>query len=298
VARHRTGGLSLCAILFLNNLVICDILFTFVENLRKNMARRPRESSGTGIYHVMLRGINRQNIFDDEEDYSHFISVLYQQVCPTDEITGKPLPSRCIFYAYCLMSNHVHLLIRESSESLASVIKRIAVSYAQYYNKKYIRFGHLFQDRFKSEPVNDNAYFFTLLQYIHQNPVAAGISVDVAGYRWSSWGEYERAGVGIQEICCTKHVLARMPLDELREFVKTLLPATQAILDFDSGNGFKSDEEVKDFLSTRFSIKAMDVQVLNRDKQDEILRELKEYGATLRQLVRLTGLSFSVVRRA
>jgi hypothetical protein len=96
------------------------------------------------------------------------------------------------------MSNHVHLLIRESSESLASVIKRIAVSYAQYYNKKYIRFGHLFQDRFKSEPVNDNAYFFTLLQYIHQNPVAAGISVDVAGYRWSSWGEYERAGVGIR----------------------------------------------------------------------------------------------------
>ena len=171
------------------------------------MARRPRESSGTGIYHVMIRGINRQNIFDDEEDYTHFISVLYQQVCPTDEITGKPLPSRCIFYAYCLMSNHVHLLIRESSECLASVIKRIAVSYAQYYNKKYIRFGHLFQDRFKSEPVNDNAYFFTLIQYIHQNPVAAGISCDVASYRWSSWSEYERAGVGIQEICCTKHVL-------------------------------------------------------------------------------------------
>ena len=196
------------------------------------------------------------------------------------------------------MSNHVHLLIRESSECLASVIKRIAVSYAQYYNKKYIRFGHLFQDRFKSEPVNDNAYFFTLIQYIHQNPVAAGISCDVASYRWSSWSEYERAGVGIQEICCTKHVLARMPLKELREFVNTLLPATQTILDFDSGSRLKTDEEVKDFLSMRFSIKGMDMQVLNRDKQDEILRELKEYGASVRQLVRLTGLSFSVVRRA
>ena len=89
-----------------------------------------------------------------------------------------------------------------------------------------------------------------------------------------------------------------MPLKELREFVNTLLPATQTILDFDSGSRLKTDEEVKDFLSMRFSIKGMDMQILNRDKQDEILRELKEYGASVRQLVRLTGLSFSVVRRA
>ena len=80
--------------------------------------------SGTGIYHVMLRGINRQNIFEDVEDYTHFLQLLYQMVCPTNE-KGQPLPPRCTFYAYCLMTNHVHLLIRESSEPLSSVIKRI-----------------------------------------------------------------------------------------------------------------------------------------------------------------------------
>ena len=69
------------------------------------MARRARETSGTGVYHVMLRGINRQNIFEDEEDYSFLIKLLYQLVCPVDE-KGQPLPSRCIFYAYCLMPNH------------------------------------------------------------------------------------------------------------------------------------------------------------------------------------------------
>ena len=137
------------------------------------MARRAREISGTGIYHVMMRGINRQNIFEDDEDFTRFVELLFQMVCPVDD-NGKPLPPRCIFYAYCLMTNHVHLLIREVTESLSSVIKRIGVSYAQYYNKKYQHFGHLFQDRFRSEPVNDNAYFFTLLQYIHQNPAHRG----------------------------------------------------------------------------------------------------------------------------
>ena len=85
------------------------------------MARQAREASGTGIYHVMLRGINRQNIFEDEEDYRRFLMILFQMVCPVDE-KGYPLPSRCIFYAYCLMPNHVHLLVREASDNLADVV--------------------------------------------------------------------------------------------------------------------------------------------------------------------------------
>ena len=262
------------------------------------MARRSRESSGTGIYHVMLRGINRQNIFDEEEDYHHFLKLLYQMVCPVDD-NGKPLPSRCVFYAYCIMSNHVHLLIRETSESLSSVIKRIGVSYALYYNKKYLRFGHLFQDRFKSEPVNDNGYFFTLLRYIHQNPVAAGICEDVAGYRWSSWGEYERTGNGVQTICSTKPVLLRMPIDELRELVYEPLPKTLAILDFDTSCSVKTDEEIKEFFVGTFGLMhPTDIQSYDRERQKDILRAVKDFGGSIRQIVRLTGISFTIVRTA
>lgn len=262
------------------------------------MARQARELSGTGIYHVMLRGINRQNIFYDDEDYQRFVQVLFQMVYPRDELTGRLLPAHCIFYAYCIMSNHVHLLVRESSESLASVIKRIGVTYAQYFNKKYTRYGHLFQDRFRSEPVNDSAYFFTLLQYIHQNPVAAGLSMDVASYRWSSWSEYEMAVPGVPKICNTNHVLKRMPIDDLRELVNTLLPETESILDYDFGNNFKTDEEVIGFISTRFGVDPINVQRLNRDIQDEILYYSKKFGATIRQLVRLTGIGYSIVQRA
>ena len=262
------------------------------------MARRARETSGTGVYHVMLRGINRQNIFEDEEDYSFLIKLLYQLVCPVDE-KGQPLPSRCIFYAYCLMPNHIHLLIREGSEMLAEVIKRIGVSYAQYYNKKYLRFGHLFQDRYRSEPVNDNTYFFTLLRYIHQNPVAAGLVNDVISYRWSSWGEYERSGNGIQTICSTKAVLTRMSFDDLRSLVYEPLPKAVMILDYDSGSIVKTDEEMREFFLTSFGLKhPMDLQLYSRERRNDILRAAKEYGGSIRQLVRLTGISFGIIRKA
>ena len=73
------------------------------------------------------------------------------------------MPPKCIIYAYCLMPNHVHLLIQEKNQNLSNIIKQIAAAYALYFNKKYERCGHLFQDRFKSESVADAAYFFSSL---------------------------------------------------------------------------------------------------------------------------------------
>ena len=154
------------------------------------MPRQPRKSSGTGIYHVMMRGINHQTIFEDEEDNYQFINTLDRMRVRYDD-EGNPSGSNCTYYAYCLMGNHFHLLIREREESVGETIKRIASSYVYYYNRKYGRDGHLFKERFKSEPVNDMAYFTVLLRYIHQNPVKAGIVENVKDYEFSSWGEYD-----------------------------------------------------------------------------------------------------------
>ncbi|WP_052342225.1 transposase [Xylanibacter brevis] len=134
------------------------------------MPRQARESSGTGIYHVMMRGINHQNIFEDQEDYYQFLKTL-DMMALSYEPDGTPSGRNYILYAYCLMTNHIHLLIREREDTIGMAIKRIASSYVYYYNHKYSRDGHLFRERFKSEPVNDIAYFVTLLRYIHQNPV-------------------------------------------------------------------------------------------------------------------------------
>ena len=144
------------------------------------MPRQARKKSASGIYNIMLRGINQQVIFEDEEDNNKFIETIK---------TYKAISGYKI-YAYCLMSNHVHLLLKVEKEDLDLIIKRIAGSYVYWYNWKYHRRGHLFQDRFKSEPVEDDSYFLTVLRYIHQNPVKGNIVEDVEKYVFSSYNDY------------------------------------------------------------------------------------------------------------
>ena len=122
------------------------------------MAKRARERSNTGIYHIMIRGINRQAIFEDDEDRMRFIDTLreYKDI------------SKYEIYGYCLMYNHMHLLIKEIDESISLIIKRICSSYVHWYNTKNERLGHLFQERFKSEVVENDGYFLTVLRYIRE----------------------------------------------------------------------------------------------------------------------------------
>ena len=109
------------------------------------MPRQARKKSSSGIYHIMLRGINQQQIFEDSEDYNKFLQVLKD---------SKAISEFKIF-AYCLMGNHIHLLIQEQKEPIEQIMKRIATRFVYWYNIKYQRVGHLFQDRFKSELEND-----------------------------------------------------------------------------------------------------------------------------------------------
>ena len=169
------------------------------------MPRQARQASETGIYHVMMRGINHQNIFEEQEDYYQFLNTL-DLMAQSYESDGTPAGRNYILYAYCLMSNHIHLLIREREDTIGMAIKRIASSYVYYYNHKYSRDGHLFRERYKSEPVNDIIYFVTLLRYIHQNPLKAGMVSEVKDYEFSSWGEYRDKNSTLFPLCDTRTV--------------------------------------------------------------------------------------------
>ena len=262
------------------------------------MARQPRTQSGTGIYHVMLRGINRQDIFEDERDYMQFHASMLGLIDRFDD-NGNRLPPLCSIYAYCLMSNHVHLLIREREEKISETIKRLGVTYAHYFNRKYDRNGHLFQDRFRSEPVNDMNYFVTLLRYIHQNPVKAGISAEVEGYPWSSWWEYVRPGDALSNVCSTKAVLSRIPLEELKEIVCCPLSDELEILDIDTEDTCHvSDEELRNYSERLFGISTpMKLQKCDKSTRNEILIALIAYGASIRQISRMTGISYGIIQR-
>lgn len=262
------------------------------------MPRRPRQYSGTGIYHVMLRGINRQDLFEDREDYTRILSCMQQMLEQYDE-QGNRQPPLCTFYAYCLMSNHVHLLLRTNGETIGKTIKPLAVTYAMYYNGKYSRSGHVFQDRFKSEPVNDMAYFVTLLRYIHQNPTKAGIVDKVADYQWSSWQEYMGDVPAAACLCATNVVLKRMPFDDLRELVESPLDEDVQCLDLDERVRLTiGDREVRQHLKAMYGIAdSIKVQTLEKERRNEIIISCLTLGSGLRQLPRLTGVTYGVINR-
>ena len=263
----------------------------------ESMARQIRQMSGTGIYHVMLRGINRQDIFEDEEDYRQMTSILRGLTDRYDD-QGLHLLPLCTFYAYCLMSNHVHLLIQEREECISEIVKRIGVTYAHYFNKKYERNGHLFQDRFRSEPVDNIEYFVILLRYIHQNPLKAGIVERIEDYPWSSWKEYE-ADCHKDSLCSTGAVFSRIPQKDLKELVCQPVEEYEQILDIET-DGIKSvsDSDVKVFLLKKQGLaNPLMVQSLEKTRRNEVLRSAKSFGAGIRQLSRLTGVSYGVIQK-
>jgi len=144
------------------------------------MPRQAREKSKNGTYHIILRGINQQQIFEEAEDYEKLLEII--KYCKSI--------SEFEIYAYCLMGNHIHLLIKVQKEPIEQIFKRICGRFVYWYNIKYQRVGHLFQDRFKSEPVETTDYLMTVIRYIHQNPVKAGICKEIEDYPYSSFKAY------------------------------------------------------------------------------------------------------------
>lgn len=129
------------------------------------MPRGARLRSSLGIYHVMTRGINKTNIFNDDMDRKVFMKYLLEF---KNEYDIKVL-------AYCLMSNHVHILLKDEHDNISNAMKSINIKYSQYFNKRYERCGHLFQNRYKSEIVESLSYLVNVIDYIHYNPKKAGM---------------------------------------------------------------------------------------------------------------------------
>lgn len=252
------------------------------------MARYARKRSKTGIYHIILRGINRQNIFEEDEDRKRLIETVKQY---------KTI-SRYEIYGYCLMSNHVHILLGEKEESLSVAIKRICGSYVYWYNKKYNRCGHLFQERYKSETVGDDGYLLTVLRYIHQNPLKAGMCTNIKDYPWSSYKEYLGREIMINS------VLVMDMLSNDREkaaglFEKYMNEPNQDICLEDEGKARIADEEVREYFAGLGLQSMSDLQQKGKRERDEIIRAAKLMtGVSIRQLSRITGISKSVIDRA
>lgn len=143
------------------------------------MARKPRIEYKGCLFHVMAKGNNGEFVLANEEDKQMYLELI------------KKYKERYSFklYAYCIMDNHVHMLIEQEDTPLSKIMQGIQQSYTQRYNKKYKRTGHVFQQRYKAEICNKDEYLLQLIRYIHNNPAKAGIKEGL-NYRWSSHKEY------------------------------------------------------------------------------------------------------------
>jgi len=247
------------------------------------MPRTIRLESETGIYHVVLRGNNKQTIFEDEQDNEMFLVTLEQY----KKQSGYKL------FAYCLMGNHIHLLMKTEKENLGQIFQRIGASYVYWYNRKYDRTGHLFQARFKSEVVETDNYLFAVLRYIHQNPLKAGMIMKLEDYIWSSYCEY--LGLSDDHYVDKDFVLMMFNEDRNKAIAdfKTFneIPTDKKYLDI-SEKKLISDEKVIQMIKKKYSVfSSKDVQNFDLEQRNKCIQYLLNKGLSIRQISRVTGIS-------
>lgn len=249
------------------------------------MPRQARIKSRSGIYHIMLRGINRQTIFEDDEDKKRFVDTLLKY------------KHHYKLFAYCIMDNHVHVLLKETSEPLSDLIKRISSSYVYWYNMKYNRCGHLFQSRFKSENVETKSYFLTVLRYIHQNPLKAGLVKDVFHSRWTSIHEYCKNESPLD----TELPLNLFSNNQTRAVTLFKEYMSQSNYDLcleDPPTQRKTDDEVRIYLRILGVSNNSMLQGMNKEQRNGVLVKLKTLkGVSERQISRVTGVSRKVIQK-
>lgn len=146
------------------------------------MPRKARIDAPGALHHIIVRGIERRKIFRDDSDRYNFIERL-----------GSILEeTRTECFAWALIPNHFHLLLRTGGHPVANVMRRLLTGHAIYFNRRYRRHGHLFQNRYKSILCQEDAYLLELVRYIHLNPLRARLVQDM-----NQLGKYSFSGHGV-----------------------------------------------------------------------------------------------------
>ncbi len=265
------------------------------------MPRYPRKMSDSNTYHVMIRGNEKRKIFFDDEDRHQFL----------DTMGRMNVDNNYYLYAYCLMENHVHLLIKEGNDSISKIMKRISVSYVSYFNKKYTRVGHLFQDRFRSEIIEDDTYLLMAARYIHNNPVKAGMVNKASEYGWNSYKAYLDREHKVPELINADIILGifsedmKIAIKRFMQFTKEVEEDKFIDLDYNivKQSDFINEADVTNLIAkilikygkTIDSFK----QCKNKKERDTLIKEIKENNSIpLRRLSNILGLSKDIIFRA
>lgn len=245
------------------------------------MARVARQLSESGHYHVIMRGAGRRLLFEDDDDVWFFLDGVKRFTSETD----------ISVIAWCLMDNHVHLLLKSPAGVPSLAMAKIEGSFATIHNRRVDHVGPVFQGRFKSVPIETDGQLLACVRYIHDNPQKAGICA-AAEYPLSSYHEY----VGVSEVADTRLVLSMVGgVGGFKDF------SAQEPCFYDSPHGYAR-------LSSADAVEIMDEAISPaerlaldegpRDARNAVLSKLKQAGLSVRQIERLTGIGRNIIYRA
>lgn len=253
------------------------------------MGRQARKISQTGFYHIIFRGISRQNIFEVSVDYEK----LKEIICKVKNETRFEL------YAYCFMSNHVHLFLKENEHGqISKIMTKILSHYATWFNIKYLRSGTLFGSRYKSEPVEDERYFLSLVRYIHQNPVKAAITETPGEYCYSSYNDYVSKTKGLTDIDFLLDMLDTNRKRAVSAFAEFHSQDEIEVFEITNSNQ-RNPEHIRRLIMSQIDGKEPSyIKEMPKEDRDSLIKRLvNEVGISKSALERATGISRGTIIR-
>ena len=252
------------------------------------MPRVHRSFSNSNVYHIIIKGLDDSDFFFDNEDRIIFL----------EKIKYSKLKFKYQVYAYCLMTNHVHLVIKVDNDNLSKAMQSLIIRYSRYFNRKYDRKGNFIQNRFFSKNIENQKYFLDVCRYVHRNPEKAGID-KTYNYRWSSYHEYLE-----KEKIINKKVLLYYLDNNINNFIcytnkEENINEIMKLSDFEMITSI-NDDELIEIIKRKFNLKTTKAIIKHfKNKKNRVkLKELKDInGISQRQISRVTMVNREIIRR-
>ena len=255
----------------LNKKEIYDKFISVRDQKGVIMSRKPRKIYESSIFHVIVQGIEKKYIFSSEEYMRKYFSLVIE----------KSLKYDVKILAYCIMSNHAHILIYVSKIcSMSNFMRDVNTEYGKYYNKNEKRVGYVFRDRFVSEPITNIRYLYNCISYIHYNPVEANMVKYPHQYLYSSYNDYlYNKGIVTDE--CLKLIFGSSK--DYIEMFKFIHISKEEFSDYDE----------RDFIDYTFVKNIVD---FSNSLESECLK-LKSYGLSNRKIAELLAVGRNKVNK-
>lgn len=259
------------------------------------MARKSRQYGKSGIYHIIIRGNNQQNIFLDDEDRNFILNRI-------EKFTSQ---LKIDVYAYCIMNNHVHLLIGNGNKNMSKFMLKLNTSYARKFNIKYERTGHVFQGRYLSKPIERDEELKIVLRYILKNPDKAKIA-KYDNYIWNSFSEIKNYEQKFEKL--DDKISRKKGIKIKSKIIIDLFGCRNSFLNYmnqtDNDNVMEyegkirfNDEHCREIIQKILELDNLEnLKFIDIKDLKEKIHMIKNNGISINQISRITGISRKIIR--